>query len=153
METLTAGVLLAGAAQAPKDIPDAVCQASAAASKTMELLSQPMLQRDPTTAEIDDTHCMGCFECLEVCAYGAIERNEIRDRQGAVVRVVARVNPAVCEGCGVCTVTCRNGNIDLRAAPTSRSSPSWALSARCPQVRREGRRIAMSNSPESARAD
>lgn len=114
VETLTAGVFLAGSAQAPKDIPDAVCQASAAASKTMELLSQPMLERDPATAEIDDTHCTGCFECLEVCAYGAIERNEVRDRQGALMRVVARVNPAVCEGCGVCTVTCRNGNIDLQ---------------------------------------
>ncbi|MHC4428806.1 MAG: 4Fe-4S dicluster domain-containing protein [Planctomycetota bacterium] len=114
VETLTAGVYLAGSAQAPKDIPDAVCQASAAASKTMELLSQPMLQREPTTAEIDDANCVGCFECLEVCPYGAIERNEIRDRGARVVRVVARVNPAVCEGCGVCTVTCRNGNIDLQ---------------------------------------
>jgi heterodisulfide reductase subunit A len=114
VETLTAGVYLAGASQAPKDIPDAVCQASAAASKTMELLSQPMLQRDPTTAEIDDTNCVGCFECLQVCAYGAIEKNEIRDRENRVLRIVARVNPAVCEGCGVCTVTCRNGNIDLQ---------------------------------------
>jgi heterodisulfide reductase subunit A len=114
VETLTAGVYLAGSAQAPKDIPDAVCQASAAASKTMELLSQPMLQRDPTTAEIDAANCVGCFECLEVCAYGAIEKEEIRDRQGSVVRLVARVNPAVCEGCGVCTVTCRSGNIDLQ---------------------------------------
>jgi heterodisulfide reductase subunit A len=113
VETLTAGVYLAGAAQAPKDIPDAVCQASAAASKTMELLSQPMLQRDPTTAEVDAAQCAGCFECLQVCPYGAIERNEIHDRQGAVVRLVARVNQAVCEGCGVCTVTCRSGSIDL----------------------------------------
>jgi heterodisulfide reductase subunit A len=114
VETLTAGIYLAGAAQAPKDIPDAVCQASAAASKTMELLSQPMLQREPTTAEIDDTYCEGCFECLQVCPYGAIERHEIPGRQGSVVRLVARVNPAVCEGCGLCTVTCRNGNIDLQ---------------------------------------
>jgi heterodisulfide reductase subunit A len=113
VETLTAGIFLAGSAQAPKDIPDAVCQASAAASKTLELLSQPVLQREPTTAHIDATNCMGCFECLEVCAYGAIEQNEIKDRDGRVMRVVAHVNPAICEGCGVCTVTCRNGNIDL----------------------------------------
>ena len=114
VETLTAGIYLAGAAQAPKDIPDAVCQASAAASKTMELLSQPVLHRDPTTAEVNDTNCVGCFECLEVCSYGAIEQNEISDREGRVVRIVARVNTAVCQGCGVCTVTCRNGNIDLQ---------------------------------------
>jgi len=114
VETLTAGIYLAGSAQGPKDIPEAVCQASAAASKTMELLSQPELLRDPTTAQVDDAHCMGCFECLEVCPYGAIERQEIPDRGGRVMRVVAHVNPAVCEGCGVCTVTCRNGNIDLQ---------------------------------------
>jgi heterodisulfide reductase subunit A len=113
VETLTAGIYLAGAAQAPKDIPEAVCQASAAASKTMELLSQPVLHRDPTTAEINQANCVGCFECLEVCPYGAIERDEVNDRQGRLVRVVARVNTAVCEGCGVCTVTCRSGNIDL----------------------------------------
>jgi len=113
VETLTAGVYLAGAAHSPKDIPDAVCQASAAAAKTMELLSQPMLQRDPTTAEVDAAHCDGCFECLQVCPYGAIEPSEIRAGQGALMRRVARVNPAVCEGCGVCTVTCRSGNIDL----------------------------------------
>jgi heterodisulfide reductase subunit A len=80
----------------------------------MELLSHPMLQRDPTTAEVDAAHCDGCFECVQVCAYGAMERTEIRDRQGAIVRRVARVNPAVCEGCGVCTVTCRSGNIELQ---------------------------------------
>jgi heterodisulfide reductase subunit A len=114
VETLTAGIYLAGAAQGPKDIPEAVCQASAAASKTMELLSQPMLHREPTTAEVNDANCMGCFECLQVCPYGAIEQAEIRGREHERVRYVARVNPAVCEGCGVCTVTCRNGNIDLQ---------------------------------------
>jgi heterodisulfide reductase subunit A len=113
VETLTAGIYLAGAAQAPKDIPDAVCQASAAASKTIEILSKPVLQREPTTAHVDDAHCAGCFECLEVCPYGAIEQLEIRAKDGSVLRRVASVNAAVCEGCGVCTVTCRNGNIDL----------------------------------------
>ena len=113
VETLTAGIYLAGAAQAPKDIPEAVCQASAAASKTMALLSQPVLHRDPTTAVVNEGNCVGCFECLEVCPYGAVERNEISDREGRVVKIVARVNTAVCEGCGVCTVTCRGGNIDL----------------------------------------
>ena len=69
VETLTAGVYLAGSAQGPKDIPEAVCQASAAASKGMELLSQPVLQRDPTTAEIDDTHCVGCLRMNSSTAF------------------------------------------------------------------------------------
>jgi len=113
VETLTAGIFLAGAAQAPKDIPDTVSQASAAASKGMELLSHEFLERDPTTASIHQTACAGCFECLQVCPYGAIERQEVRDRDGNVLRMVAWSNPAMCEGCGLCAVTCRGGYIDV----------------------------------------
>jgi heterodisulfide reductase subunit A len=113
VETLTTGVFVAGAAQAPKDIPDTVAQASAAASKGLELLSRPVMEREPTTAFVNQEDCAGCFECLTVCPYGAIERHEIRNREGEVVRVVAWANEAVCEGCGLCTVTCRGSNIDL----------------------------------------
>jgi heterodisulfide reductase subunit A len=113
VETLTAGIYLAGAAQAPKDIPDTVSQASAAASKGLELLSQPVLLRDPTTAEVNEAACASCFECVQVCPYGAIEHKELRDRDGEVTRVVAYINKAVCEGCGACAVACRGSNIDL----------------------------------------
>ncbi len=113
VETLTAGIYLAGAVQAPKDIPAAVSQASAAASKGLELLSKNVLKRDPTTARVNDTHCMGCFECLQVCPYQAIEKREIRDGKGNLLRLVAWTNPAMCEGCGLCTVACRSGCIDL----------------------------------------
>jgi len=113
VETLTAGIYLAGAAQAPKDIPDTVAQASAAAAKGMELLSHDALERDPTTAHVNQAACAGCFECLQVCPYGAIERQEVRDRQGNLLRMVAWSNPAMCEGCGLCAVTCRGGFIDI----------------------------------------
>jgi len=113
VETLTAGIFLAGTAQAPKDIPDTVSQASAAASKSMELLSQEFLQRDPSTTHVNDALCAGCFECLQVCPYQAIERREILDSEGVLLREVAWSNPAMCEGCGLCVVTCRGGYIDL----------------------------------------
>jgi heterodisulfide reductase subunit A len=113
VETLTAGIYLAGTAQAPKDLPDTVAQASAAASKGMELLSQEILERDPSTAHVNEHECAGCFECLAVCPYNAIERKELLDAQGNVERLVASPNPAMCEGCGLCTVTCRGGYIDL----------------------------------------
>ncbi len=48
-----------------------------------------------------------------MCPYGAIERKELLDAQGEVHREVAAPNPAMCEGCGLCTVTCRGGYIDL----------------------------------------
>ncbi len=113
VETLTAGVFVAGAAHAPKDIPDTVAQASAAASKALELLSRPALQREPTVAQVNEAICNACFDCQRVCPYLAIERKAIRDREGHVVREVARVNPATCEGCGACVVACRPQAIDL----------------------------------------
>ncbi len=113
VETLTAGVFVAGSAQAPKDIPDTVAQASAAASKVLQLLSQASLQREPTVAQVNELFCNACYECQRVCPYLAVERKEIRDRQGKLVRMTARVNPAMCEGCGACVVACRPQAIDL----------------------------------------
>lgn len=113
VETLTAGIFVTGAAHAPKDIPDTVAQASAAASKALELLSKQELQRDPTTASVHEAACMGCFECVRTCPYGAITKKEIRNRAGQLVRTVARVNPAMCEGCGACVAGCRAGALDL----------------------------------------
>jgi heterodisulfide reductase subunit A len=116
VETLSAGIFLAGTAQAPRDIPDTVSQASAAAAKGLELLSRETLERDPLTARVDDGLCAGCFECLEVCPYHAIERREILDAESVPVREVAWSNPAICEGCGLCAVTCRGGCIDLEGS-------------------------------------
>lgn len=112
-ETLTAGVFIAGSAQSPKDIPDTVAQASAAASKALEMLSRPVLEREPTVAEVNESTCIGCFDCERVCPYRAIEHKEIRDRQGALIRTVAHVNRAMCEGCGACTAVCRVRSIDV----------------------------------------
>jgi len=113
VETLTAGVFIAGAAHAPKDIPDTVAQASAAAAKALELLSRPVLSREPTVAQVNEAACNACFDCQRVCPYLAVERTEIRDRHGKLLRLVARINPAMCEGCGACVVACRPQAIDL----------------------------------------
>jgi heterodisulfide reductase subunit A2 len=112
-ETLTAGVFLAGSAQAPRDIPDTVALASAAASKALELLSRPVLEREPTVARVNEATCVGCFDCEKVCPYGAVERKEITDRDGNLLRRVAVVNQAMCEGCGACTAACRVRSIDV----------------------------------------
>jgi heterodisulfide reductase subunit A2 len=114
VETNTAGVYVAGACQAPRDIPDSVAMASAAAAKILGLFSQEMLERDPTVARVDQALCAGCFHCERVCPYGAVERREIRDRRGALVKVVAEVNPGVCQGCGTCQATCPSKSVELQ---------------------------------------
>jgi heterodisulfide reductase subunit A len=114
VETNTAGVYVAGACQAPRDIPDSVAMASAAASKILGLFSKDQLEREPTVAVVDASLCAGCFHCERVCPYGAVEHKEIRDRKGELIKVVAEVNPGVCQGCGTCQATCPSKSVELQ---------------------------------------
>lgn len=113
VECSTAGIYLAGACQGPKDIPDTVSQASAAAAKVMTLFAKDQLEREPIVARVDERLCAGCFACKKVCPYGAVEEKEIRDRQGNLVKVIATVNPGVCGGCGTCQATCPSKSVEL----------------------------------------
>ena len=113
VETNSAGVFVCGACQAPKDIPEAVAQASAAAGKVMIMLSQPKLTRDPEIAKVDEMRCVACGACVRTCPYKAIERMEILDRNGNLVKMTARVNPGLCMGCGTCVAVCPSKCIDL----------------------------------------
>ena len=113
VETNTAGVFLAGACHSPKDIPDSVAQASAAASKALGIVSHDSLTREPTIGVVNERTCNGCFECENVCAYGAIGRKELHDRRGRLTAVVAHINEGLCQGCGACAVTCRSKSIEV----------------------------------------
>ena len=115
VETNSAGVYLAGACQGPKDIPDTVAQAGAAASKVLSLFSSDEIEADPQTSVVDNALCSGCGLCVPVCPYSAISLVEIAERVpgGERKRTVAKVNEGLCQGCGACTVTCRTGAVNL----------------------------------------
>ena len=116
VESPTAGVFLSGTCQGPKDIPETVSQAGAAASKVIGLLCKDKLMGNPCVASSDELMCNGCSSCERVCPYGAISyiEKEFRMPDRTVkVRRVASVNPAVCQGCGACTVACPSGAMDL----------------------------------------
>ena len=115
VETQTAGVYLCGTAQGPKDIPDTVAQASAAASKVMGLLSKSELETSPMISAVDAGKCAGCGFCESVCAYKAISMVDVPGMWGGrrVTRRVAQVNSGLCQGCGACAAACRTGCIDL----------------------------------------
>jgi len=101
--TTTDGVFIAGCAQGPKDIPDTVAQASAAAARMLATISKGVVEIDPVRAEIDERYCSGCRICNNLCPYSAIEYVEDQN--------VSRVNAALCKGCGTCVAACPAGAI------------------------------------------
>ena len=121
VESPTAGIFLSGACQGPKDIPETVAQASAAAAKVLGLLAKDKLTCNPCVASSDENLCNGCSSCEKVCPYGAItyEEKEFRGpNRTTLLRRVASVNAAVCQGCGACTVACPSGAMDLNGFST-----------------------------------
>ena len=122
VESPTSGIFLSGACQGPKDIPETVSQAGAAASKVIGLLAKDKLLGNPCVARSKELACNGCSNCEKVCPYGAITYADKEFRmpdRTTRVRRVAQVNPAVCQGCGACTVACPSGAMDLNGFTNS----------------------------------
>ncbi len=112
VDTFTDGIFLAGCCQSPKDIPDTVAQASAAASRACDILSKSTLEIEATTAQVDELLCRGCGFCVDVCPYDAVALKEV-NRFGHTVEV-AEVNGVLCKGCGACAAACLSGAIQQK---------------------------------------
>ncbi len=102
VETSTAGVFLAGCCQGPRDVPDTVAHAGAAAQEAVKIFNKGEVAISPIVAEVMTEACVGCGECIKSCPYSAIDRNS----DGK-----AEVNAALCHGCGTCVATCPSGAV------------------------------------------
>ena len=98
MNTTVDGIFLAGCCQGPKDIPDTVAQATAAAAEVMSLVSRGQIEVEATAAAIAPDLCAGCKLCIEICPHSAIDY--------LAARGVSAVNEALCKGCGACAAIC-----------------------------------------------
>ena len=96
--TMSEGILIAGCCQGPKDIPDTVAQASAAAARALAMIARGKVEVPAITASIDETKCSGCQVCNLLCPYAAIFFDD--DAK------VSRINQVLCQGCGVCAAAC-----------------------------------------------
>ncbi|HOC54554.1 MAG TPA: CoB--CoM heterodisulfide reductase iron-sulfur subunit A family protein [Verrucomicrobiota bacterium] len=103
VNTFTDGIFLAGCCQGPKDIPDTVAQAGAAASEAFALIDRGHVEQEPNTAYILADECSGCKSCIPLCPYTAITFDEPRKK--------AIINEALCKGCGTCVASCPSGSI------------------------------------------
>ena len=104
--TMTDGVFVAGCCQSPKDIPDTVAQASAAAARALAMISKGKVEIEAATSVVDEKLCSSCKTCIGLCPYKAISFDE--EKKGS------RINEAVCKGCGVCAAACPSGAITSR---------------------------------------
>jgi heterodisulfide reductase subunit A len=98
VETNTDGVFLAGNAQGPKDVPDTVAHAGAAAVMSVALMNKGEVTISPAVAWVDERLCSACKTCISLCPYNAISF--------IVEDNVARVNEVLCKGCGTCVAAC-----------------------------------------------
>jgi heterodisulfide reductase subunit A len=101
--TTTGGVYIVGTCQGPKDIPDSVAQARAAAARILATIAQGSVTVEVTTAFVNEAFCCGCQTCIRVCPYTAISYNE--DKKSS------EVNEVLCKGCGTCGSACPSGAI------------------------------------------
>lgn len=105
VETVAAGVYLAGTCLGPKDIPASVAQGGSAAVGALNLLSRGAVDLVPTVAVVDTRRCAGCGLCVADCPDHAITLTADE------TRTVATVDEVLCRSCGSCAATCPGGVI------------------------------------------
>ncbi|RPI11206.1 MAG: CoB--CoM heterodisulfide reductase iron-sulfur subunit A family protein [Zetaproteobacteria bacterium] len=103
VNTFTDGIFIAGGCQGPRDIPDAVAQAGAAAAEALALIDAARVELEPNTAFVAEAECSGCKSCIPLCPYSAI--GVLTDTKKAAI------NEALCKGCGTCVAACPSGSI------------------------------------------
>ncbi len=103
VSTAVEGVYVAGCCQSPKDIPDTVAQASAAAAQALTAISQGKVKLSPIRASVESSRCSGCMSCVNICPYGAVGFDNVNK--------VSVINQALCKGCGTCGAACPTGAI------------------------------------------
>lgn len=98
------GIFIAGTASGPKDLPESIISAKAAATRASILMGNKKLKTEALTADVNTDLCIGCGLCEELCPYGA---HKIENGKSTTVA-------ALCRGCGVCAADCPRRAITMR---------------------------------------
>lgn len=104
--TTTDGIFIAGACQAPKDIPESVAQARAAVARILAKIAQGAIAVDGVFSEVEEKQCSGCRKCNSLCPYTAINFDEVKKKSVII--------SAACKACGCCSAGCPCGAIQTR---------------------------------------
>jgi heterodisulfide reductase subunit A len=100
------GIYIAGCSSGPRSIRDSVVQAEACAGRILSsLVPGRTIEPEIRVSHILSSLCTGCQTCLEVCCYGAISYDAIKE--------ISFINEAICRGCGNCVAACPSNAITL----------------------------------------
>lgn len=113
------GIFLCGSAHRPADFDTAVLQGKTAAARAGHFLQKHFVSHPAASALVKTDLCTGCAQCVETCAFGAIEMTASVTSSptpllaGMEKPVCARIDPFLCLACGNCVVACPSKAIDL----------------------------------------
>ena len=99
------GVFLCGTAHGPKLITETIAQANAAASRAVTFLAKDEIKLSAIKAQVNTDHCVKCLTCVRSCPFGVPVFDE---EMGEI-----QIDPALCQGCGVCACVCPRQTIQL----------------------------------------
>ena len=104
VDTQMDGIFLAGVASGPKDVPESIISAKAAAARAGILMANKKMRTEALTSVVDEEQCIGCGLCEEICSYGAHYLEEGKSHTLA----------ALCRGCGACAAECPRRAISMQ---------------------------------------
>ncbi|MBE0409614.1 MAG: FAD-dependent oxidoreductase [Anaerolineales bacterium] len=106
------GLYMAGMAHYPKLLEESMIQAYAAASRAARVLSRQSLISGGRIAVVEPDRCIACLTCVRVCPFNIPKiRTDLVGSGG--LNGSAFIEPAVCQGCGVCAAECPAQAIQL----------------------------------------
>jgi len=105
VELAVEGIMIAGTCQGPMDISETTSAASAAAAKSMNILSREYVELNPYIASVDAELCNGTGLCVAECS--AVEAISLQEGR-------ATINATLCNGCGMCVAVCPNNAINIQ---------------------------------------
>jgi len=104
VDTQMDGIFLAGVSSGPKDIPESIISAKAAAARAATLMANKKLRTEALTSVVDEEQCIGCGLCEEICPYSA---HYLENSKSKTIE-------ALCRGCGACAAECPRRAITMR---------------------------------------
>jgi heterodisulfide reductase subunit A len=101
VDSLKEGVFACGLTLSPRNVPETIATAEAAAERALRILARERLPAGKVTAQVRHSLCSLCERCIGACPYEA--RTIDLDHEKVLV------NPVMCQGCGACAAVCPNG--------------------------------------------